>query len=204
MLVGVANTKGGEGKSLWAASLALFLEAELLDLNPENGDSADWGARSSAQVRVVYPDQVEGVIQEASLAKTLHVADCPPWDGGETRMVLVSAKAVMVPVGTSANSLRGLGRMLGLIAEARKENQGLKVGIVGTGARPVGWTADWTQALKETHAPKNGIHFLGVMPQRQGFIDGYGMGVPGYLAPAPAGKEVTEILVKFVSMLKTK
>jgi len=38
MLASSVNFKGGQGKSLWSAVLADWLDAEILDLDPRQGD----------------------------------------------------------------------------------------------------------------------------------------------------------------------
>ena len=206
MLLAVANTKGGEGKSPWAREVAGFLGAELLDLNPENGDAYAWAQVAGHPARLVYEPEVGAVLQEAASSKGIYVADCPPWDGLETRTALAHAIAVLVPVATSYQSLRGLGRMQDLLAEARERaNPGLRAGVVGTGRRPgVSFNDGWEQALAKSHHPKSGTHFLGVMPQRQAFLDSFGAGGLTHKGAEPAASEVRAILDIFVSLIKTK
>lgn len=206
MLISVANTKGGQGKTPWARECAGYLDAELLDLNPENGDAYAWAQLAGHPARLVYEADLAHVLQEASLAKTFFIADCPPWDGPETRMALAFSSAVLVPVSPSPQGLRGLGRMEDLLDEAREQvNPSLKAGIVGTGKRHgVTFNAGWEQALKEVHCPKNGTHFLGFMPQRQAFLDTFATGGFTFRGSDPEAGEVRAILDKFASLFHSK
>ena len=206
MLVSVANTKGGQGKTPWARELAGFLEAELLDLNPENGDVYAWAQLAKHPARLVYEHDLAPVLQEAAAAKKIFVADCPPWDGQETRMALACSVAVLVPVSPSPQGLRGLGRMEDLLEEARSQvNPHLKAGIIGSGKRHgVSFNLGWEKALAEAHHPKKGTHFLGVMPQRQAFLDSFAMGGFTFLGSEPEAGEVRSILDKFASLFHSK
>jgi cellulose biosynthesis protein BcsQ len=206
MLVSIANTKGGQGKTPWARECAGYFEAELLDLNPENGDAYAWAQLANHPTRLVYEVDLAQVLQEAAASKAFYVADCPPWDGPETRMALAFSSAIMVPVSPSPQGLRGLGRMEDLLKEAREQvNPNLKAGIVGTGKRHgVSFNAGWEQALAEAHRPKEGTHFLGLMPQRQAFLDSFATGGFTFLGSDPEAGEVRVILDKFASLVKHK
>jgi cellulose biosynthesis protein BcsQ len=205
MLIAVANTKGGQGKTTWACALAAFLEAELLDANPENGDAEAWAKLAGHACRFVYPDRLED-LEAAAAAKTWAVVDCPPWDGRETRAALALSHAVLVPVAAGYQDLRGLARMAILAREAQSQaNPHLKVAIIGNGRRAgVTFTDTWEKALHDHHHPKEGVHYLGSIPQRQAIVDAFGAGLPAFLAGDPAGHEAKDILTKFVGLLKTK
>ena len=93
-----------------------------------------------------------------------------------------------------------------LLEEAREQvNPSLKAGIVGTGKRHgVSFNAGWEQALNEAHRPKNGTHFLGLMPQRQAFLDTFAMGGFTFLGSDPEAGEVRAILDKFAALFNSK
>ena len=203
-LLAVANTKGGQGKTTWACTLASFLDAELLDANPENGDAEAWAARAKHPCRFIYPDRLEELDQLAR-KPSWTVVDCPPWDGRETRAALALSQVVLIPVGTGYQDLRGLGRMAKLVDDARAHaNPRLKAAILGNGRRLVAFSETWEAALEAYHAPKQGTYFLGAMPQRQAIVDAFGDGLPAHHAGQPAARECREILDRFAALLKTK
>lgn len=204
MLIAVGNTKGGQGKTTMACSLSAFLNADLLDANPENGDAEAWARLSGRPCRLVYPDDLV-LLESASKAKEWAVVDCPPWDGKETRAALALAKVVIVPVAAGYQDLRGLARMAGLIREARdRANPRLRAAIVGTMRRSTSFTETWADALQGYHRPKEGLFYLGSLPLRQAVVDAFGAGLPAQQATQPAGREVVEMLTRLVSWIETK
>ena len=204
MLIAVANTKGGQGKTTLACSLADFLKAELFDANPENGDADAWAGLTGRQCRLIYPDDL-ALLEAAAKGKGWAVVDCPPWDGQETRAALALSKVVIVPVAAGYQDLRGLARMSGLIREAREQaNPKLRAAIIGMGRRTTSFAETWADALQGYHRPKDGLHYLGSLPQRQAVVDAFGAGLPAHQAAQPAGREVTEILTRLVSWIETK
>jgi len=205
--IAVANTKGGQGKTTLACALAAFLEGTILDANPENADAWHWAQQAGIPCQQVYADNLDQVLVEAYKSKQWSVIDCPPTANTETRAAIGISKLVVVPVGAGYQDIRGLGRMIDLIKEAKANGQtqpGLQVAIVGNGRRAVAFSEAWEQGLARYHHPKEGIHFVGIIPQRQGIVDGYFEGKPAFLVGEPAGSEVTKVLHALVALLKTK
>lgn len=206
MLVTVANTKGGQGKTTWACALAGWLEAELLDLDPQQGDSLGWAEAAGHPVRAVWPDESLEVLETCSRDKVWHVADCPPHEGESMRAALAFAHGVLVPVGPGPQDARGWGRMQTLIEDARQANPSLRVGLVLNGARPrVALHEEVARMLQDANRPMEGIWFLGVAGLRQAVAESYGQGRHPFLAPGQAGEEFSTILGKFAkNVLNTK
>lgn len=202
-LIAVANTKGGQGKTTWACAIAAHLGADLFDANPENGDAKAWAEMGGHPCTLVYPEALE-ILESAAQDKNWAVADCPPWDGIETRTSLAAASIVIVPVGAGYQDLRGLARMISLCKEAkRKANPRLQIAILGNGRRPCAFTHTWEEMLHQYHHPSRGISYIGSIPQRQAIVDAFGSGKPPFLAGDPAGSEMKEILAKIVYMLSS-
>ncbi len=207
MLVAVANTKGGQGKTTWACALAGWLEAELMDLDPQQGDSIGWGEAAGHPVRAVWPEEVLDVLEAASQDKSWHVADCPPHEGDALRAALAYAQAVLVPVGPGPQDARGLGRMQTLLDEARKgPNPGLKVALVLNGVRArVGFHEEVVRMLQDANHPTKRTWFLGAAGLRQAVAEAYARGGHPFLAAGLAGEEFSNILGKFTkNVLNTK
>jgi cellulose biosynthesis protein BcsQ len=204
MLIAVVNTKGGQGKTTWACAVAAFLAAELLDANPENGDAEAWAKLAGHPARSIYPDRLAQELEAAAEARTWAVVDCPPWDGKETRAALALAHIAIIPVAAGYQDLRGLARMSKLAREAKeKANPALRIAIIGNGRRPSAFAETWKTALQGYHQPKQGIHYLGSVPQRQAIVDAFGAGIPAFLSAEPAAHEVREVLGLLTTLLKT-
>lgn len=204
MLYSIVNLKGGQGKTLWSAQLAPYFEANLLDLNPENGDAAFWAQLGGYPCREVHAAEVGAVLQEAAASKITHVADCPPWEGPETRSALAFSQAVLVPVGPAPQDVRGLVRLMDLVHQAKeKANPSLRVGILGTGQIPCAFAEAWEEALKSHHHPRQGVHFLGSVPRRQDLLTAFGAGEPAYLR-GPSAHLVREALEAFAAIIPTR
>jgi cellulose biosynthesis protein BcsQ len=202
-LVAVVNTKGGQGKTTWACALAAFLDAELLDANPENGDAEAWARLAGHPCRFIYPDHLEE-LEAAAKGKTWTVVDCPPWDGRETRAALALSRAALVPVASGYQDLRGLARVIKLVREAKGQaNPKLRAMIIGNGRRAVAFTPTWEEALRSYDRPKEGCYYLGCVPQRQAIVDAFGAGLPAFKAGQPAAQEVRDVLSKVVELLKS-
>lgn len=203
-LIAVAGTKGGQGKTIWACAMAALLNAELLDANPENGDAEAWARLAGHPCRSIYPDNL-GELEDAAGANPWTVMDCPPWDGTETRTALAYARAVLVPVASGYQDLRGLARTATLIRKAKEmANPSLKTFVLGNGRRAVGFTRAWEEALSSYHDPRGAFFYLGSIPQRQGIVEAFGAGLPAYLAAGPAAQEAKVVLNKMVILLKTR
>ena len=177
MLISSVNFKGGQGKSLWAAILAGWLDAELLDLDPRQGDAHDWAEKAGRKSRLIWTDYAT-VLRQASIdPKNWFVADCPPHEGEETRAALRYSHLVVVPVVPSgAQDARAWGRMTSALAEAKLENPGLKVAAVLNANRQTALAKEFLVMLKEWHQPKVGQAVLGVVPQRVALAEAFGAG----------------------------
>lgn len=207
MLVAVANTKGGQGKTTWSCALAGWLEAELLDLDPQQGDSISWGEMAGHPVRVVWPEESLDALEACSKDKIWHVADCPPHEGEAMRAALAYAQAVLVPVGPGPQDARGWGRMQELLQEAKEgPNPALRVGLVLNGLRPrIALHEAVAKMLRDAHKPSEGVWFLGVAGLRQAVAEAYATGAHPFLVSGHAGEEFQEILKMFTKIvLNTK
>ncbi len=177
MLASSVNFKGGQGKSLWSAVLADWLDAEILDLDPRQGDSHSWAQKAGRKSRLIWKDAEKALHQAAVDPGLWFVADCPPHEGEETRAALRHSHLVLIPVVPSgAQDARAWGRMVDAIREARIENPGLKVAAVLNANRQTALAKEFVAMLQQWHAPKEGRAVVGVVPQRVGLSEAFGAG----------------------------
>lgn len=206
MLLAVANVKGGQGKSTWASTLAAWLEGELLDLDPSQGDSYGWAEAAGHSTRLVWPEDLWATLEEAAADHNWHIADCPPLEGEATRGALALARVVVVPVVPSgAPEARAWGRMLGLIEEARKgPNPSLKAAALLNAVRPrLALVDDFIKLMKDFHHPSESQWFLGVAAQRVAVADAFAAGRMPFHGSGPEAQEFVAILEKIGKIVKT-
>lgn len=193
MLISSINFKGGQGKSLWAAILAAWLgrEVEILDLDPKQGDAHAWAEKAGRSSRLIWPRELAQVLHEAATSANWFVADCPPHEGEESRLVLeLSAMAVIPVVPAGAQDARAWGRMQDAVNDARALNSGLKAAAILNGTRHTAISREFLDLLQSWHAPKQGRAVVGAVPQRVALAEAFGAGL------VPKDETVTAVLLK--------
>lgn len=197
MLASSVNFKGGQGKSLWSVILADWLGAEILDLDPRQGDSHFWAQKAGRKSRLIWKDSDRILQQAAADPKSWFVADCPPHEGEETRAVLQHSHLILVPVMPSgAQDARAWGRMQDALADARLGNPGVKVAAVLNASRQTGVSKGFVEMLLAWHSPKEGRAVLGVVPQRVGLSEAFGVGM------VPTDPTITTVLNKLKAFVE--
>lgn len=178
MLIAVANAKGGQGKSTWSGILASWLEAELLDADFEQGDSAAFAERAGLKARLVRPEQAKTVFTEARNSEPWAVVDCPPNEGAATLLALSLAHVAFVPIVPGGiQDASAWGRMKSLLSMAKEANPGMKIAVVLNNVRTnTGIASEFEEMLREFHQPSEGQAVLGILPQRVAYVEGYGTG----------------------------
>ena len=192
MLISVINYKGGQGKSTWAAILADWANADLIDLDLNNGDTWAWAKKAERVCQLPRQGEAEKVLVDAAADKDRwFVADCPPHDHTETRHALQHSHLVLVPlVPGGAQDARAWGRMMDALNKARTLNPGLKAAVVLNAYRQTAMAREFVEMLKEWHQPKAGQAVLGVLPQRVAIAEAYGAG------KVPWDEDIAAILKK--------
>jgi len=193
MLLSSINFKGGQGKSLWAGILADWLgpAAEILDLDPKQGDAHAWAQKAGRPSRLVWPRDLARALREAAASPDWFVVDCPPTEGEETRLALELSAMVVVPVvPAGAQDARAWGRMQDAIQDARTVNPGLKAAAILNASRQTALAKEFVSMLQTWHAPKSGNAVLGVVPQHVALAEAFGAGQP------PRDTAVTTVLSK--------
>lgn len=144
-VLAVASLKGGCGKSTLAWNLAAGLARRegvervgLLDADPQGALThwAAWAATGSEGHAGMVAVHAAGADPNAALAKALRrharvVVDCPPsLDMAVTRRMLARVDAVLIPVLPSPLDLWACARTTQAVADARRENPGLRAWLL--------------------------------------------------------------------------
>lgn len=168
------NLKGGTGKTTLSTHAAAFLEAFLVDLDPQ-GDASDWAARSEL-VEFARADGWEDALKlvDRGRRKGAVVVDCPPGEGPALRAALSVASVAVIPAKGSMQDLRAVGRMMELVDEARQHgNPTLRAALVLNEARSV---TSMAGVAEEALGKVKGAAFLGHVGLRQAFVEAFAAG----------------------------
>ena len=160
-IIAVSNLKGGTGKTVLAVHLAYIMGATLLDLDPQ-GDSHDWAKRSGL-VRSIHIHGIKDLQEHLERVEGDIVMDTPPGEGENLRAAMVLSDVLVIPVKPGSSDLRALGRMQGLIKEAKTLNKRLKVGVVLNESKAVSSLSHEIETVLEA---LKGVTYLGHLGDR--------------------------------------
>lgn len=168
-ILAVASLKGGCGKSTLAWNLAAGLTRRegpgrvgLLDADPQGAlvHWAAWAETGAARPAEGPTVQAGGADPVAALARLRHrharvVVDCPPsLDMALTRRVMARAHTVLIPVLPSPLDLWAGARTTEAVAEARRDNPGLRAWLLVNQVEPgSALSRAMTRALAELELP---------------------------------------------------
>ncbi len=191
----VANLKGGVGKSTVAVHLAYYLEALLVDLDPQ-GDASDWGERSGW----IQAHKASGWAEAHRIlakAEGPVVLDCPPGENPHLHQALQAADVVIIPTKAGRQDLRAVGRMLELVKEARHGHRSLRAGVVFNEVKSqTSLAAEVEEALKHL----KDATFLGHLGSRQAFVEAFAAGRA--VTSGPAYDELYAVLRRVRRLVK--
>lgn len=191
----VANLKGGVGKSTVAVHLAYYLEALLVDLDPQ-GDASDWAERSG-WIQAHKAGGWGEAHRTLTKASGPVVLDCPPGENPHLHQALQVADLVIIPTKAGRQDLRAVGRMLELVKEARQGHRSLRAGVVFNEVKSqTSLAAEVEEALKHL----KDATFLGHLGSRQAFVEAFAAGRA--VTSGPAWEELHTVLKRTRKLLK--
>ncbi len=206
MIIGVANSKGGVGKSTIAVHLAAWLRQHghrvcLADCDAQ-GSSSQWAQQAVADLSVMVlgtPDEVLNELPRLRDETDYVVADGPGSQAELSRALLLRADLAIVPCKASMLEVRALVRATDVLRQAQDIRGGVPraVAVLSMVGQHYRLTHDMRQAAAALDLPLA----RGMMTLRQIYADApgqaevvWGMGSKGRVAAAEVDALFREIL----------
>jgi len=142
-IIGFVQLKGGVGRSTLATNLAGTLaeshKVALIDCDAPQFTCGHWLQQRRAlydideQLDLYKPATFKALLKLTTELKTKYdyiIIDCPPRLDGFSRVTLMLANIVLLPLGTSAAEIWSVESMLSVLDEAKKVNSNLDARII--------------------------------------------------------------------------
>lgn len=211
-LIGLAQVKGGAGRSTVATNLAGELsrtsKVVLLDCDMPQGTSASWAAirakarpsdrlmADTASSHRELVDKVERLKEQADYI----ILDAPPRIAELARAILLLADVALIPVGASAAEIWATSDMLELVNEARKVRK-VDARVLWTRFR--GYTRLAQELAEEADKVLKLPTIKAVLGYRVAYAEALGQGLTAAeLQDANAREEVVRLVVETKRLLK--
>jgi chromosome partitioning protein len=198
MVIVMANSKGGVGKSTLAVLLAVWLHERgrtviLADCDPQRS-SSDWIKEAAPAVKVVRlagPDEILDKLPRLAKQADYVIADGPGSNTETSRALLFCADLAVVPCKASMLEARALAQATAVLKQARGIRKGKpKASIVLT---MIGKNYRLTQDMKTAAKSLKLSLAHTAVTQRQVYADAPGQGTVVWKMGARAGDAAREI-----------
>jgi chromosome partitioning protein len=206
MIIVVANSKGGVGKSTIAVHLAAWLHEQghqvtLADCDTQHS-SSEWLQEAMPEiktVRLATPDQIVDELPEIARDADYVVADGPGSNTESTRMLLMCANLAVVPCKASMLEVRALSQATKALKHARHVRKGKPPAIIVLSM--VGKNYRLTQDMKDAATALRLPVAKTALTLRQVYADAPGQGVVVWQLGARAREASRQIQQLFRELL---
>ena len=181
MIIVVANSKGGVGKSTIAVHLAGYLAGQgfsvtLADCDTQ-GSSSEWLAEADPNmksVRLSSPDDILNSLPSLRNESDFVIADGPGSDANISRALLLRADFAIVPCKASMLEVRALAQATDVLRQAQDIRKGIPKAVIALSM--VGKNYRLTRDMKEAAAQLKLTVAKTAIVHRQVYADAPGQG----------------------------
>jgi len=198
MIYGLANSKGGVGKTTIAVHLAWHLQKSgktvlFIDADPQHSASV-WikeGLNDALLIEATDPEDILALTKKHQYEVDDIVIDGPAGLSATTRAIMLVADKVFLPCGPSILDLRAAGKAVALLREAQSVRDGQPKGFLVPNKLQ--------KRTRLTHEMLNAVNALGIpvlrgLGLRQSFADSAGQAlVVSEMASSNAATAMEEI-----------
>jgi chromosome partitioning protein len=208
MIIVVANSKGGVGKSTLSVHLATWLSEQglrvfLADCNAQHS-SSEWMAASAPDVRTFKMDNADKILEALSgpaLEADYVIADGPGSNTEISRALLLRADLAVVPCKASMLEVRSLAQATSVLGQAQEIRGGQPKAVIVLSM--VGKNYRLTQDMKEAAAALGLPRARTRIILRQVYADAPGQGGVVWRMGARAREAADEIRQLFREIVPT-
>ena len=206
MIIAIANSKGGVGKSTLAVHLAAWLHEQghrvtLADCDTQQS-SSEWIREAVPQVKAVRLDNPDVILNDLPLLNQdaeFVVADGPGSQTETSRALLLRADMAIVPCKASMLEVRALAKATEVLRQAQDIRSGVPKAVIVLSM--VGKTYRLTQDMKEAAAALHLPLAKTAMTLRQIYADAPGQGAVVWNLGARAREAAEEVNQLFREIL---
>lgn len=206
MIIAIANSKGGVGKSTLAVHLAAWLHEQghrvtLADCDTQQS-SSEWIREAVPQVKAVRLDNPDVILNDLPMLNQdaeFVVADGPGSQTETSRALLLRADLAIVPCKASMLEVRALAKATEVLRQAQDIRSGVPKAVIVLSM--VGKTYRLTQDMKEAAAALHLPLAKTAMTLRQIYADAPGQGAVVWNLGARAREAAEEVNQLFREIL---
>jgi len=195
MLIATWSDKGGTGKTTLAIQAAVYFNAGLLDLDPQQ-DFALWAKRAGRPCEILPEDSsaLAARLVQAAEDERVWIVDAPPGKKGAGVYGMAFSQLVIIPTRSGDQDIAALGRALDQIHLVRQNgNPDIAVGVVLNAVRDTARSRWIATTLAHTG---QGFSFLGEVRERILYEDTYTSGSSVLNYKGEASAETRQVMEK--------
>jgi chromosome partitioning protein len=206
MIIVVANSKGGVGKSTLAVHLAAWLHEQghsvtLADCDTQHS-SSEWAKEAAPNVKIVRlaePDEILDGLPSHALQTDYVIADGPGGNNETSRALLLRADLALVPCKASMLEIRALAQATNILRQAQDIRRGQPRAIIVLSM--VGKNYRLTQDMRDAAAALDLPLARSALTLKQVYADAPGQGTLVWKLGARGSEAAAELEALFRAVI---